>query len=73
MQGDHSWRTNLWRYSATWTAEDTAASHNRFDSRPALLIHAAGQSQPASVDAPVPLLGVHAAIQRALANQPPEL
>jgi hypothetical protein len=58
--GDHSWRTFLWKGTKYWTPEDEAASHGEvFDSRPLLMVHLAGQTTPASVDEPFPLLRVH--------------
>jgi hypothetical protein len=58
--GDHSWRTYLWTGASFWTPEDQAASHGGvFDSRPLLMIHLAGQTTPATVSEPFPLLRVH--------------
>jgi hypothetical protein len=58
--GDHSWRTFLWGGTKYWTPEDEAASHGRvFDPRPLLMVHLAGQTMPATVNEPFPLLRVH--------------
>jgi hypothetical protein len=58
--GDHSWRTWLWSSTPSWTAEDAAVSHGElFDPRPMLMIHLAGQTTPATVSSPYPLLQVH--------------
>jgi hypothetical protein len=58
--GDHSWRTSLWKGTKYWTSEDEVASHGGvFDSRPLLMVHLAGQTSPATVSGPFPLLRVH--------------
>jgi hypothetical protein len=60
ISSDHSWRTFLWKGGTYWTPEDQAASHGGvFDSRPLLMIHLAGQTTPATVSEPFPLLRVH--------------
>jgi hypothetical protein len=61
VQGDHSWRTGMWRPLAGWSAEDERASDGgHWDPRPVLLIHAAGQRTPETVTAPTSLMFVHA-------------
>ncbi len=60
VQGDHSWRTQLWRPVAGWSAEDERVSHGgQWDPRPVLLIHAAGQLEPKTVASPTNLMLVH--------------
>jgi hypothetical protein len=60
MCGDHSWRTFMWPGLRYWTPEDEAASHGGvFDSRPLLMVHLAGQTTPATMNEPFPLLRVH--------------
>jgi len=60
VQGDHSWRTGLWRPLAGWSAEDERISNGgRWDPRPVLLIHAPGEQNPATVAAPTSLMVVH--------------
>jgi arylsulfatase A-like enzyme len=60
VQGDHSWRTEMWRPLPGWSAEDERASHGgQWDPRPALLIHAAGQNKPQTVSAPTSVMYVH--------------
>ncbi len=60
VQGDHSWRTGLWRPLAGWSAEDERISNGgRWDPRPVLLIHAPGEQNPATVAAPTSLMIVH--------------
>jgi hypothetical protein len=57
---DHSWRVYMWTGASFWTPEDQAASHGGvFDPRPFLMVHLAGQSTPATVNEPFPLLRVH--------------
>jgi hypothetical protein len=66
VQGDHSWRIMLWNWLPSWTAEDQEASRGEFDPRPALLIHNAGQTQPATDGRALSLLFVHEALEDVL-------
>lgn len=60
LQGDHSWRTGIWRTTPGWSEEDERISHGgAWDSRPLLLIHAAGQTNAAIVASPTSLMFVH--------------
>jgi hypothetical protein len=60
IQGDHSWRTRIWRTTPGWSAEDERVSHGgEWDPRPFLLIHAAGQTNAAIVASPTSLMFVH--------------
>jgi hypothetical protein len=60
IQGDHSWRTRIWRTTPGWSAEDERISHGgEWDPRPLLLIHAAGQTNAAIVASPTSLMFVH--------------
>jgi hypothetical protein len=70
VQGDHSWRTEVWDGLPAWTEEDDAASRGVYDPRPALIVHQAGQSQPATNAAAWPLVQVHEVIEQTLHNQP---
>ncbi len=63
VQGDHSWRTEMWRPLPGWSAEDERASHGgRWEPRPVLLMHAAGQVNPQTVNAPTSVMYVHDAV-----------
>lgn len=63
VQGDHSWRTQMWRPLPGWSAEDERASHGgRWEPRPVLLIHAAGQESPQAVTTPTSVMYVHDAV-----------
>lgn len=60
VQGDHSWRTWMWRPLPGWSAEDERISHGgQWDPRPMLMIHAPGQDAPQTVTAPTSLMHVH--------------
>ena len=60
IQGDHSWRTRIWRTTSGWSEEDERVSQGgEWDPRPLLLIHAAGQTNPAIVSSPTSLMFVH--------------
>ncbi len=58
VMGDHSWRTkSIWLSSATWTAEDAAASHGgQFDDRPAYIVKLPNQQEPTRIDVPFDLV-----------------
>ena len=73
VQGDHSWRTGIWYGRSAWTDVDDAASRDAFDPRPALLIHQPAQTQPQTVDAPWPILQVHAIVEQILYRPSPTL
>jgi hypothetical protein len=66
VQGDHSWRTELWESLPAWTDEDDAASRGIFDQRPAVIIHQAGQTTPATVSTPWSVLNVHQVLESVL-------
>jgi Sulfatase len=66
VEGDHSWRIELWNDSPAWTEEDDAASHGVFDPRPALLIHQPGQTQALTNATAWPLLRVHDVVDEVL-------
>jgi len=57
--GDHSWRVPLWRISPMWTKEDERVSGGRFDPRPVLMVHFAGETAPKVVSQPFPALREH--------------
>jgi hypothetical protein len=60
VQGDHSWRTAMWRPLPGWSAEDERVSHGgEWDPRPLLLIHAPGQQKAQTVSTPTSLMFVH--------------
>ncbi len=60
IQGDHSWRTGIWRTTPGWSEEDERISHGgQWDPRPLLLIHLAGQQDAKTVSAPTSLMFVH--------------
>jgi hypothetical protein len=70
VQGDHSWRVQVWGGGAAWTDEDGQASHdNTFDPRPALILHDAGQTTAATDGRPLSLLEVHGALENAIAGR----
>ncbi|MGD0158144.1 MAG: sulfatase-like hydrolase/transferase [Terracidiphilus sp.] len=60
VQGDHSWRTRLWRTTPGWSAGDERFSHGgEWDPRPLMIIHSAGQTEAETVTAPTSLMLVH--------------
>jgi hypothetical protein len=63
VQGDHSWRTEMWRPLPGWNAEDERISHGgQWDSRPLLMIHAPGERDAGTVSAPTSIMHVHDAV-----------
>ena len=63
VSSDHSWRVPMWRHSGGWTQEDELASQGRFDSRPTLVVHFPGETQPEEVGQVLPLLAMHDLLQ----------
>ena len=60
IQGDHSWRTRIWRTTPGWSEEDERVSQGgEWDPRPLLIVHAAGQTDAAIVSSPTSLMFVH--------------
>lgn len=63
VQGDHSWRTQMWRPQPGWSAEDERVSHGgTWDPRPVVMIHAAGEQTPQTVAVPTSVMHVHDAV-----------
>jgi hypothetical protein len=63
VQGDHSWRTAMWRPLPGWSAEDERASHGgQWDPRPVLMIHTPGQKSAETVAKPTSVMYVHDAV-----------
>jgi hypothetical protein len=73
VQGDHSWRTEIWDGLPAWTDEDDEASRGTFDPRPAVILHQAGQTHPATVAQPWSILQIHEVLDQILRNQPTHL
>lgn len=72
VQGDHSWRTQMWRPLPGWSAEDERISQGgEWDPRPVLLIHAAGQQDAKTVAAPTSLMFVHDFVAAQIRNLAP--
>jgi hypothetical protein len=69
VQGDHSWRVPLWESLPSWTDDDDVASRDIFDTRPAVIIHRAGQTTPGTNPAAWSLLNVHTVAEEVLHNQ----
>ncbi|SNS31888.1 Sulfatase [Granulicella rosea] len=70
VQGDHSWRIELWEGQPSWTDEDDQASRDTFDPRPALLIHQPGQTQPKINGTAWPLQRLHEIALQIVRGQP---
>jgi hypothetical protein len=69
LQGDHSWRTELWQSLPAWTNEDNAASRGGvFDTRPAVIVHQAGQTTPQTDASAWSLINVHTVVEQILHN-----
>jgi hypothetical protein len=66
VEGDHSWRTEIWGDLPAWTDEDDAASRGVFDTRPALIVHQAGQTTPQTDSSAWSLLNVHQLVETIL-------
>ena len=60
----------IWRDGFGWTREDeTASRHGYFDPRPTLMVRFPGESSPADVSHPVPLLAMHDMIERMITKE----
>lgn len=60
VQGDHSWRTHMWRPLPGWSAEDERISNGgQWDPRPAVLIHTPGEQEGHTVSTPTSLMFIH--------------
>jgi hypothetical protein len=63
VQGDHSWRTEMWRPLPGWSAEDERISHGgQWDPRPLVMIHAPAEQSPQTIPAPISVTLVHDAV-----------
>lgn len=72
IQGDHSWRVGEWRGHPEWTDEDERLSNGgKFDDRPMLIVHAAGQRDGVKVGEAIPLLKAHDIVVSAIENGRP--
>jgi hypothetical protein len=60
VQGDHSWRTQMWRPLPGWSAEDERISRlGQWDPRPLLMIQTPGQQEAKTSATPASLMYVH--------------
>jgi len=67
VQGDHSWRTQMWRPLPGWSTEDERISRGGvFDPRPVLLIHTPGQQKAETVQAPTSVMHVHDVVEASI-------
>lgn len=66
VSSDHSMRVPKWRGSASWTVEDERVFGKRFDTRPVLMVHFAGQKTGQTVSAPFAELQTHRIIDAML-------
>jgi arylsulfatase A-like enzyme len=63
VQGDHSWRTAMWRPLPGWSSEDERISRGgAWDPRPMLMIHSPAQRDAQVVTAPTSVMHVHDAV-----------
>ena len=69
VEGDHSWRTYLWKDGIEWTREDAEVSRAGFDARPAVIVHLAGQTQAQVDAAPWSLLNVHSVVEQVIRGE----
>jgi hypothetical protein len=69
VEGDHSWRSYLWKVEPAWTAEDRAASRRGFDPRPAVIVHLAGQNVAQLDTGAWSLLNVHELVETVLRGE----
>lgn len=69
VQGDHSWRTQMWRPLPGWSAEDERISQGgQWDPRPVLLIHTPGQTNAEIVSKSTSIMYVHELVSAEIRN-----
>jgi hypothetical protein len=66
VSSDHSMRVPKWRGGLSWTSEDERVFHARFDMRPVLLIHFAGDGTAHAVDSLFDELRTHDLLEEIL-------
>jgi len=72
INGDHSWRTFIWRKSKFWTPqEDLVAPKSTFDPRPMLMVHQFGQTTSQVIGEPFPLIRVHDIVDSLIMGKQP--
>lgn len=69
---DHSWRIKLWRPTPQWSKEENAASHDRFDPRPVLMIHSPGQVAEQDITERFDEIRIHDIIEGLLRGKAPD-
>jgi Sulfatase len=69
LSSDHSWRVDMWRVDAAWTAEEERASGGKFDPRPFLLIHFPGENAGEIRTESFPALGLHGILETMLRGE----
>jgi hypothetical protein len=70
IQGDHSWRTQMWRPLPGWSAEDERISQGgQWDPRPVLLVHTPGQTNAGIVAKPTSIMYVHDLVAAEILNK----
>ena len=71
VQGDHSWRTEMWRPLPGWSAEDERISHGgQWNPRPVLMVHEAGEKSGKTTAAPTSVMFVHDRVAAAIRSFP---
>jgi hypothetical protein len=69
VSSDHSWRVDDWKKLSDWTPEEQRISGGRFDTRPVLMVHLAGQEQSHVIDHPANAMAVHSILEAMLRGQ----
>lgn len=66
VSGDHSMRVPKWRGGNYWTSEDEQVFHDRFDTRPVLMVHFAGETAGRDVSGAFDELRTHDLVEALL-------
>lgn len=66
VSSDHSMRVPKWRGGLYWTAEDEQTFHTRFDPRPVLMVHFAGDAEQRDVSSEFEELRTHDLLEEML-------
>ena len=69
VSSDHSWRVAEWKRLSDWTPEEEQISGERFDPRPVLMVHLAGNEEGQTIARPTSAMVVHSILDAMLRGQ----
>jgi hypothetical protein len=69
VSSDHSWRTFMWKHTASWPLEASYASRGGYDPRPVLMVQFPGSAAGQVIAKPVDALVLHSILEDLLRGQ----